>query len=88
MAIPAIILQEALNHRKGLPPTNSILRNVLLGKPAAQNSATIYNPDQTDPAREFSLGFLLLQKHIPGHKLTSREGLSNLLSWMGTGQGF
>ncbi|KDR72713.1 hypothetical protein GALMADRAFT_42557, partial [Galerina marginata CBS 339.88] len=29
-----------------------------------------------------------LQKHIPGHKLTTREGLSNLLSWMGTGQGF
>jgi hypothetical protein len=88
MAIPAIILREALNYRKDLPPTNSILRNVLLGKHATQNSATIYNPDQTDPAREFSLGFLLLQKHIPSHKLTSREGLSNLLSWMGTGQGF
>jgi hypothetical protein len=88
MAIPAIILREALNYRKGLSPENSILRNVLLGRHATQNSATIYNPDQTDPAQEFSLGFQLLQKHIPSHKLTSREGLSNLLSWMGTGQGF
>lgn len=88
MARPAIILREALNYRKGLPPANSILRNVLLGYHPTQNTATIYNPDQTDPAREFSLGFQLLQKHIPGSKLTSRQGLSNLLSWMGTGQGF
>ena len=88
MAVPTIILREALNYRKDLPPANSILGNVLLGKHPTQNSTTIYNPDQTDPAREFSLGFLLLQKHIPSHKLTSREGLSNLLSWMGTGQGF
>ena len=29
----------------------------------------------------------LLQKHLPGVKLTGRVGLSNLLAWMGTGQG-
>ena len=67
---------------------NSILENILLGKHPAHNTASIYNPDQTNPAQEFSLGFQLLQKHIPGFKLTRREGLSNLLSWMGTGQGF
>ena len=28
-----------------------------------------------------------MQEHLPGSKLTAPEGLSNLLSWMGTGQG-
>jgi hypothetical protein len=30
----------------------------------------------------------LLYRHLPGIQLTSEAGLSNLLSWLGTGQGF
>ena len=48
----------------------------------------MHNPDHTDPICQFSEGAKLLYKHLPGVKLTSSVGLSNLLSWMGTGQGY
>jgi len=31
---------------------------------------------------------VLLKKHVPASKVTTREGISNLLSWLGTGQGY
>ena len=43
--------------------------------------------DQRDPIREGNIGATLLQDHMPNRRLTMKYGLSNLLSWHGTGQG-
>jgi len=85
--ILGFILREALNERRRLGAGHDILRRVLEGRHASQNSKREYNQDQTDPVRQHSRTALLVQKHLPGYKLTAPEGLSNLLSWMGTGQG-
>ena len=50
--------------------------------------STRSNPDHTNPIRQNIDSASLLQTHLPGDLLTSKNGLSNLLSWMGTGQGF
>ena len=82
----ALILREAINERRGLPAAIETLNRVLLGQHATR-AATQHNRDHTDPIRQYSGTASLLQEHLPGVKLTSREGLSNLLAWMGTGQG-
>ena len=82
-----LILREALNERRNLGAGHDILRRVLEGWHASQNSKREHNRDQTDPVRQYSCTALLMQEHLPGSKLTAPEGLSNLLSWMGTGQG-
>ena len=53
-----------------------------------RSAVTSHNPDHTNPICQYSLGAQLLYEHLPGSKLTSKQGLSNLLSWLGTGQGF
>jgi len=82
-----LILREAINERRELKPGNEILFRVLTGVHASRTSATTHNRDQTDPVRQYNRTALLLQTHLPGSKLTTRHGLSNLLAWMGTGQG-
>ena len=81
------ILREALNERRHLGASHDILQRVLEGQHASQNSKREHNQDQTDPVRQHSCTTLLMQEPLPGNKLMAPEGLSNLLSWMGTGQG-
>jgi hypothetical protein len=82
-----LIIREAINERRELRPGNEILYRVLTGVHASRSSAITHNRDQTDPVRQYNQTALLLQTHLPGSKLTTHKGLSNLLAWMGTGQG-
>ena len=82
-----LILREALNQKRQLPPGNEILARVLAGIHATSSAETSHNPDHTNPIREDMEGVALLKVHISSTQMTSRFGLSNLLSWMGTGQG-
>jgi hypothetical protein len=88
VGVLGLIVREALAARRSLPTTDETLRRVLQGKHATRSSAAHHNPDHTDPIRQYSLGAQLLYRHLPGEKLTTEAGLSNLLSWLGTGQGF
>ena len=84
----ALIIREALNQKRGLPPSDEILNRVLNGYHATTSSRTRSNTDHTNPIRQDLDSASLLKTHLPGDLLTSKTGLSNLLSWMGTGQGF
>ena len=83
-----LIICEALNRKSGLPPLDEILNRVLNGYHATRGTTTQSNPDHTNPIRRDLDSASLLETHLPGDLLTSKIGLSNLLSWMGTGQGF
>jgi len=84
----ALIIREALNRERGHQPGDEILNRVLDGYHATRSSNSRSNPDHTNPIRENLDAASLLKTHLPGDLLTSKYGLSNLLSWMGTGQGF
>ena len=83
-----LLLREALNLHKGLPCASNELGHMMRNAGSLNSSRSVPNPDHINPIREESIGVTLLLKHIPPQKFTSRHGLSNLLSWMGTGQGF
>lgn len=85
-----LILREALNRIRKLHAGDEILHRVLIGDHATRSSSSPKksNPDHTNPIRQTLEAVSLLQTHLPGTKLTSKVGLSNLLSWMGTGQGY
>ena len=84
----ALIIREALNRERGHQPGDEILNRVLNGYHATRSATTRSNPDHTNPIRQNLEAASLLKAHLPGELLTSEYGLSNLLSWMGTGQGF
>jgi hypothetical protein len=84
----ALIVREALNRERGQQPADEILNRVLNGYHATRSTTTRSNPDHTNPIRQNLHAASLLQTHLPAKLLTSENGLSNLLSWMGTGQGF
>ena len=84
----ALIIREALNQKRGHQPADEILNRVLNGYHATRSTSTRRNPDHTNPIRQNLDSASLLQTHLPGDLLTSKNELSNLLSWMGTGQGF
>ena len=84
----ALILHKALNRERGHQPADEVLNRVLCGHHATRSTITHSNPDHTNPIRQKLEAASLLQAHLPGELLTSTNGLSNLLSWMGTGQGF
>jgi len=88
IGVMGLIVREALAAQRELPATDEVLHRVLQGKHATRSTASSHNPDHTNPVRQYSLGANLLYHHLPGIKLTSEAGLSNLLSWLGTGQGF
>ena len=85
--ILGVIIREALDQARVLCSEDGILNAVLKGKHPTQNSSTSYNPDHTNPSREFSAGAHLFWQHLPPEKLATKLGLSILLSWMSTGQG-
>ena len=84
----ALIIREALNQKRDHQPGDEILNRVLNGYHATRSTTGRSNPDHTNPIRQNLDATSLLQTHLPGELLTSKYGLSNLLSWMGTGQGF
>lgn len=91
IGVMGLIVREALTASadRNLSTTVEILQRVLQGKRhATQSSSSFHNPDHTNPIRQHSFGAKLLYLHLPGNKLRSEAGLSNLLSWLGTGQGF
>ena len=78
------ILREACNQSRGLPAADEILSRVLNGKsPTGQK---LYPPEQTDPVRGDNVYTQLLLDTLPPTKLTTRQGISALLAYMGTGQ--
>jgi len=88
LGMPAIIIREALNRCRDLPPGDECAQRILNGLHPLTSSPTKHNPDHTDPIRELMQCAVLLKKHVPASKVTTREGISNLLSWLGTGQGY
>ncbi|KAF8180287.1 hypothetical protein K438DRAFT_1842246 [Mycena galopus ATCC 62051] len=87
-AIPAIILREALSKMRQGSGVVQPLRRILDGQNPATGSDSRSNLDHVNPARAASVNLRLLKSHIPGVKATTDVGLSNLLAWMLTGQGF
>jgi len=88
LGAPAIIIREALNRHRDLPFGDEYTQRILNGLHPVTSSATKHNPDHTNPIRELMHGAILLKEHLPAFKMTTREGISNLLSWLGTGQGY
>ena len=86
--VPAIIIREALNYHRGLPAGDECAQRILNGLHPLTSSPTRHNPDHTNPIRESMHGATLLKEHLPASKVTTRQGISNLLSWLGTGQGY
>ncbi|KAG6915390.1 hypothetical protein DXG01_011736 [Tephrocybe rancida] len=78
----AMMLQETLNHRLGKRTISDKLHLFLTNPKQADGDA-----DYSDPIRATNLGAGLFKQKLPGWKLTQPEGLSNLLGYMGTGQG-
>lgn len=86
----AVLLREGLNKRRGLDPAIESLSNCLSGlrpKDGRENIANFSDPDRWDPVRFENRTAKLLTLKIPPKKLTSPKGLSNLLTFAGTGQG-
>lgn len=83
-----LILREALNNKRELEAGDEILNQVLNGNHATRSSNKKSNPDHTNPICETLESVILLKTKLPGNKLTSKVGISNILSWMGTGQGY
>lgn len=83
------LLRESLQERKGLGAADEILGRILRGQHATRaTTAQGYNPDHTNPSRHHNQQSLLLEKHLGQSPLTGPFGLSNLLVFFGTGQGW
>ncbi|PPQ82940.1 hypothetical protein CVT24_012856, partial [Panaeolus cyanescens] len=83
-----LIIREALNHKRSAPVECNEVHQVLLGSNPIQFSGSAPFPlSHTDPIRSFSQYAQIFSTHIPSSLLVTRIGLSNLLSYMGTGQG-
>lgn len=86
--ILAMILRESFNYYDQKAPANDQLRNFLQGKRDHDGRPLTNNDcDRADPVRSKNVGAELLKKKIPPAKLTKRTGFSNLLAYVGTGQG-
>ncbi|KAF5346356.1 hypothetical protein D9757_014806 [Collybiopsis confluens] len=83
-----IIIAEVFAEARTLPFQYQPLRWYLQGKdPSSGTELAGGDRDQTDPRRRVNAGAILFSQHLPSTRLTARTGLSNLLSWFGTGQG-
>jgi hypothetical protein len=84
-----LIIRENVSILRGCPPDHEILRRILTGHHATRSAErSKRNPDHTNPSRRHLVYAKLLNQHLPPQMLTTQHGLSNLLAWMGTGQGF
>ncbi|KAH6899587.1 hypothetical protein BKA70DRAFT_1230864 [Coprinopsis sp. MPI-PUGE-AT-0042] len=82
----AVILQDALNYKRALEICYRSIRKALLGQSNNDNG----HPDHTNPIRHENEVIQLLNEHgmTSVEALSSKHWLSNVLAWMGTGQGF
>ncbi|KAJ2920834.1 hypothetical protein H1R20_g16261, partial [Candolleomyces eurysporus] len=87
IAILDLMLRESLRERRGKTWVVESLGRVLRGEHATRSSHSAYNPDHTNPARHYNRLATLLSEYMGDRPLTGPYGLSNLLSWFGTGQG-
>lgn len=86
--VPALIVREVLNEQYNKTPAIQSLGWYLRGLDHTDGSQHADGDrDQRDPRREVNVGATLLHNHMPNNRLAMRYGLSNLLSWHGTGQG-
>ena len=82
-----ILLREVLNNARQLPANFQEMRNILKDQDPGGRGFEVDN-DYMNPIREKNAGTTLLRAKFSGKPLTSAIGLSNILLWMGTGQGF
>ncbi|KAE9388224.1 hypothetical protein BT96DRAFT_1004406 [Gymnopus androsaceus JB14] len=83
-----LIVREVMRESNGEKYAIQSLRWYLEGK--EPSDGTLHadgDRDQQSLICEASIGASLLQTHLPSTQLTGRDGLANLLSWHGTGQG-
>jgi hypothetical protein len=84
----AVIIREALADRRKGQMGSAELQWLLQGRnPFTGASYNSCDKDQFYPIRAFSPGATLLKTKIPPSSLTKPFGISNLLAYMGTGQG-
>lgn len=85
----AIILREALNKRRLLPDGDTFIARIMgcihptTGKPIDNQDV-----DHFDPIRLDNNYSRMIRKHFTAARITSAFGLTNLLVWMSTGQGY
>ncbi|KAK7034750.1 hypothetical protein VNI00_012157 [Paramarasmius palmivorus] len=85
----ALILQETWRDMNQAPPIHEELHRYLKGLDIRTGRILASgDPDHAYPIRQTNQGSLLLNEHLPREKLVTKYGLSNLLSWHGTGQGY
>ena len=80
----ASMLRETCNRSRGLPHADQVLRAILDGKTLTNSRQ--YPLEQTDPIRGENEYTRILFEHLPPAHLTTPEGISALLAYMGTGQ--
>lgn len=82
----ALILREVVNNQRGFTSVNEELGNLARG--LLPNGSGNADDDFVNPIRERNTSTLLLKEKFKNEPVTSSMGLSNLLVWMGTGQGY
>ncbi|KAF4581535.1 hypothetical protein EYR38_002864 [Pleurotus pulmonarius] len=83
----SLILREACNASRHMEYAQEELHRVLEGHYATVKRNIPFDADLTNPNRRYSLSTTLFFNHLPPDCLTTSQGLPNLLSWLGTGQG-
>jgi hypothetical protein len=89
LGILALILRECLNKEQGWPFANEQIRRCMDGGRASDGRVVsqFENLDHWNPIRHRNISATLFVEKLPGAFLTREHGLSNILTWMGTGQG-
>jgi hypothetical protein len=83
----AVLLREVLNKSRQLPAVFQEMRDILDGVEPGGKGFEV-DDDYMNPVRELNAGTGLMRIKFNGKPLTSAIGLSNILVWMGTGQGY
>jgi hypothetical protein len=83
----AVLLREVLNKSRQLPAVFQEIRDILNGVEPGEKGFEV-DDDYMNPIWELNAGTSLMRIKFNGKPLTSAIGLSNILVWMGTGQGY
>ena len=84
----AVIIREVLNRRRSLPIGDIHIDRLMSGHHPTTGRAGRCNLDHFDPIRFDNVYSRMLKKQFPVNRVTSKLGLTNLLAYMSTGQGF
>lgn len=84
----ALIIREALNQRRSFANGDIHIARIIRGCNAMTGLPHDEDLDHTDPIRLDNFYSRALKKQFPINQLTSCLGLTNLLVWMSTGQGY